>query len=402
MSETWANGLGSPPRRVRNPGALREAGGRAPRRDQGSGFAWPRAAPAAVLPRRWLGLISASPCNTVAEVFHTQADRRGAGSPLRSGSGTTVAPRCAAARPTPVPEAARGGRASALRPVAGGARPVRVPARRVADGGAQGDRRRPRRGVRLRGTRAGLPPLRGGAGGVPRPHPRRVVTAPGGENMLPVICSGFAHGAGGGSSRALRRAAAWRARWRWRSTAIRVHTRHHHPAGGCNAPGCSRFDAYAALLRIVDAARRRHDAVLLTPAHQFPLGMTLAPDRRRSFAEWDGIVIEDDYDGEFRYDRQPVGAMRRRSRRTEVIYCWDGEQELLRAVPGVRLAWLVVPAVAARRGVRTALPQAAGPRRLDQLTLAEFITSGAYDRSGSDPPRPAGLPAPPRPADLGP
>jgi hypothetical protein len=47
----------------------------------------------------------------------------------------------------------------------------------------------------------------------------------------------------------------------------------------------------------------------LTPAHQFPLGVTLHPRRRREAAEWGGVVIEDDYDGESRYDRQPVGAL---------------------------------------------------------------------------------------------
>ena len=51
------------------------------------------------------------------------------------------------------------------------------------------------------------------------------------------------------------------------------------------------------------------EAMLLTPAHQFPLGVTLHPQRRREAADWPGVVIEDDYDGEFRYDRQPVGAL---------------------------------------------------------------------------------------------
>src|SRR5262249_24777923 len=54
-------------------------------------------------------------------------------------------------------------------------------------------------------------------------------------------------------------------------------------------------------------------AVVLTPAHQYPLGMTLAPPRRTAFVRWaaqtGGVIIEDDYDGEFRFDRQPVGAM---------------------------------------------------------------------------------------------
>src|SRR4029077_2043645 len=57
----------------------------------------------------------------------------------------------------------------------------------------------------------------------------------------------------------------------------------------------------------------RAGAVLLSPAHQYPLGVALAPARRRQVADWaartGGVVIEDDYDGEFRYDRQAVGAL---------------------------------------------------------------------------------------------
>jgi GntR family transcriptional regulator / MocR family aminotransferase len=53
--------------------------------------------------------------------------------------------------------------------------------------------------------------------------------------------------------------------------------------------------------------------VLLTPANQFPCGVALHPKRRRQVVEWaaasSALVVEDDYDGEFRYDRQPVGAM---------------------------------------------------------------------------------------------
>jgi len=122
----------------------------------------------------------------------------------------------------------------------------------------------------------------------------------------------------------------------------------------------------------VDAAADA-DAVVLTPAHQFPLGMTLAPDRRRSFAEWDGIVIEDDYDGEFRYDRQPVGAMQALAP-DRVIYAGTASKSL---APGLRLAWLVVPP-SLLDGVTACL--SGGPSALDQLTLAEFVTSGAYDR----------------------
>ncbi len=115
------------------------------------------------------------------------------------------------------------------------------------------------------------------------------------------------------------------------------------------------------------------DAALLTPAHQFPLGMTLHPSRRRAAARWGGIVIEDDYDGEFRYDRQPVGAMQALAP-DNVIYCGTASKSL---APGVRMGWLVVPP-RLLDAVTAALD--GGPSALDQLTLAEFIESGGYDR----------------------
>ncbi|MFD8721056.1 PLP-dependent aminotransferase family protein [Streptomyces sp. NPDC059629] len=120
-------------------------------------------------------------------------------------------------------------------------------------------------------------------------------------------------------------------------------------------------------------------AVLLTPSHQFPMGVALHHDRRAAVVDWarrtGGLVLEDDYDGEFRYDRRPVGALQGLAP-DEVVYLGTASKSL---APGLRLAWMVLPpAVAgevteAKGGVDTC----GAP---DQLTLAEFITSGAYDR----------------------
>src|SRR5579862_3667169 len=115
------------------------------------------------------------------------------------------------------------------------------------------------------------------------------------------------------------------------------------------------------------------DAVLLTPAHQFPLGVTLHPRRRREAARWGGVVIEDDYDGEFRYDRQPVGALQALAP-DRVVYAGTASKSL---APSLRLGWLVVPP---RLLDAVTAQLAAGPSALDQLTLAEFIASGGYDR----------------------
>ena len=121
-------------------------------------------------------------------------------------------------------------------------------------------------------------------------------------------------------------------------------------------------------------------AVLLTPAHQFPLGMALAPRRRTRVIQWardtGGVVIEDDYDGEFRYDRQPVGAVQGLAP-DHVVYAGSASKSL---APGLRLGWLVLPGHLA--GDVAAAKQLADRQTgtLDQLALAEFITSGAYDR----------------------
>ncbi|MEO3873457.1 PLP-dependent aminotransferase family protein [Nonomuraea sp. B12E4] len=119
---------------------------------------------------------------------------------------------------------------------------------------------------------------------------------------------------------------------------------------------------------------------LLTPAHQHPWGVVLAPGRRSVFIDWarrnDSYVIEDDYDGEFRYDQQPVGAMQALAP-DRVIYAGSTSKTL---APGVRLGWLVVPAALRDPLLRTVREAGSAPAVIDQLVLADLLSHGGYDR----------------------
>ncbi|WP_189172732.1 MocR-like pyridoxine biosynthesis transcription factor PdxR [Streptomyces lasiicapitis] len=123
-----------------------------------------------------------------------------------------------------------------------------------------------------------------------------------------------------------------------------------------------------------------HRAVLMTPAHQFPMGVPLHPDRRAAAVDWarrtDGLILEDDYDGEFRYDRQPVGALQGLDP-DRVIYLGTASKSL---APGLRLAWMVLPTALALEVAELKFAVGVASSALDQVTLAEFMTSGAYDR----------------------
>lgn len=105
-----------------------------------------------------------------------------------------------------------------------------------------------------------------------------------------------------------------------------------------------------------------------------------SPRRRADAARWaadsGGLIIEDDYDGEYRYDRQPVGALQALAP-DHVVYAGTASKTL---VPGLRLGWLVLPARLADAVAAIKAGTGADASSFEQLTLAEFITSGAYDR----------------------
>ncbi|WP_222853380.1 PLP-dependent aminotransferase family protein [Fodinicola acaciae] len=121
-------------------------------------------------------------------------------------------------------------------------------------------------------------------------------------------------------------------------------------------------------------------AALVTPTHQFPTGIVYQPPRRKQLLEWardtGGLIIEDDYDGEFRYDRAPLAALQSTAPDL-VAYAGSVSKSL---APGMRLGWLLPPA-------RLLEPLAAlkhgddrGRPVLDQAVLAAFLRSGRYDR----------------------
>jgi GntR family transcriptional regulator / MocR family aminotransferase len=121
-------------------------------------------------------------------------------------------------------------------------------------------------------------------------------------------------------------------------------------------------------------------AVLVTPAHQFPTGAVLSPARRLRLVEWaerhDALVIEDDYDAEYRYDHQAVGALQGVAPDRVVL----GGSVSKTLAPGLRLGWLAVPAALADDTARHKAAIDLMAPVLEQAALAELITSGSYER----------------------
>ncbi len=121
-------------------------------------------------------------------------------------------------------------------------------------------------------------------------------------------------------------------------------------------------------------------AVVVTPAHQYPTGVTLNPERRRALTDWararGALIVEDDYDGEFRYDRQPVGALQGMAP-GQVGYLGTASKTL---GPALRLGWMVLPPHLVDAVADAKLHSDHHTESLGQLALAELIDSHAYDR----------------------
>ncbi|MER6285178.1 PLP-dependent aminotransferase family protein [Streptomyces sviceus] len=121
-------------------------------------------------------------------------------------------------------------------------------------------------------------------------------------------------------------------------------------------------------------------AVIVTPAHQYPTGVTLHPSRRRALTDWarasGALVVEDDYDGEFRYDRQPVGALQGMAP-GRVVYLGTASKTL---GPALRLGWMVLPPHLVAPVADAKLHSDHSTETIGQLALAELIRGHAYDR----------------------
>lgn len=127
-------------------------------------------------------------------------------------------------------------------------------------------------------------------------------------------------------------------------------------------------------------AKLRVGAVYVTPAHQYPTGAVLSPTRRAALLAWaeerSAFVIEDDYDGEYRYDREPIGALQGLSLE-RVIYIGSASKTL---APALRMGWVLSPGSLIHELTQAKLDADRGSSGIDQLTVSEFIQRGDLDR----------------------
>ncbi|MFC4008237.1 PLP-dependent aminotransferase family protein [Nonomuraea purpurea] len=130
----------------------------------------------------------------------------------------------------------------------------------------------------------------------------------------------------------------------------------------------------------LDVRRLSGDAVLVTPAHQYPTGVVLSPPRRAALMEWayagDRVVLEDDYDAEFRFDRDPVGCLQGLAP-DRVILAGSVSKAL---APGLRLGWVAAPADVAEAVRRARGELDLGSPVIEQYALAHFLRTGGYDK----------------------
>src|SRR5690606_18479192 len=122
-------------------------------------------------------------------------------------------------------------------------------------------------------------------------------------------------------------------------------------------------------------------AAVITPAHQSPLSVSLSLPRRLALLDWaaenDAWIIEDDYDGEYRYISRPLPALKSLDRQGRVLYAGTFSKVLF---PGIRLAYLVVPQALVERFEQISLALAGGSPQLTQAIVTAFIKEGHFAR----------------------
>ncbi len=121
-------------------------------------------------------------------------------------------------------------------------------------------------------------------------------------------------------------------------------------------------------------------AVIVTPAHQFPTGRVLSSERRAALIEWaeegEGLIVEDDFDSELRYDRAGVGALQGLAPE-RVAYIGSASKRL---VPGMRLGWMLTPSWLGWPLISVKAIEDRGSEAIGQLALNDFIARGELDR----------------------
>jgi GntR family transcriptional regulator/MocR family aminotransferase len=133
-------------------------------------------------------------------------------------------------------------------------------------------------------------------------------------------------------------------------------------------------------VRVDAVAELGADVLILTPSHQWPTGGVLSPQARAAVLAWaqrtGALVLEDDYDAEYRYDRAPIGAMQGLNP-DRVAYAGTASKTL---APGFRLGWLILPGELVEPFAQAKLLADRGSPILDQLTFADFLSRGEFDR----------------------
>ncbi|MEN5175910.1 PLP-dependent aminotransferase family protein [Brevundimonas diminuta] len=136
-------------------------------------------------------------------------------------------------------------------------------------------------------------------------------------------------------------------------------------------------------IRIEDAIRAAAlaRAAVVTPAHQSPLSVSLSLPRRLALLDWaasnDAWIIEDDYDGEYRYVSRPLPALKSLDRDGRVLYAGTFSKVLF---PGIRLAYVVVPESQVERFEEVCEAFVGGSPQLTQAIVTDFITEGHFAR----------------------